>query len=239
MKIKHFAFTLAEVLITLGIIGIVAAITMPSLIQNYRNTVLHNQFKKGYSNLSKALALTKEELGTSDLINNYATYDSKKQDYPYRQDFLNAFYKAINVKTKAKNYKICNFSKTVCWSDYWDTGTPVPVYILEDGSSVSAYINSGTIMLDTDINGPSKGPNRYGFDIFTFAVKSNDTLGPIKMSKLYSDEELEKTEWPVIAGQPCSKQSNQRSNGFGCSYYALNDISPDDNTKTYWKNLPW
>ncbi len=45
------AFTLAEVLITLGIIGVVAAMTIPSLIQNYQEKVLANQFKKKLFNV--------------------------------------------------------------------------------------------------------------------------------------------------------------------------------------------
>ena len=44
-KIK-FAFTLAEVLITLGIIGVVAAITLPTLIKNYQKHVYVTQLKK-------------------------------------------------------------------------------------------------------------------------------------------------------------------------------------------------
>jgi prepilin-type N-terminal cleavage/methylation domain-containing protein len=43
------AFTLAEVLITLGIIGVVAALTMPSLIQHYKNKVLETRIKAFYS----------------------------------------------------------------------------------------------------------------------------------------------------------------------------------------------
>lgn len=42
----RFGFTLAEVLITLGIIGVVAALTLPSLVANYRKQILHSQFKK-------------------------------------------------------------------------------------------------------------------------------------------------------------------------------------------------
>ena len=64
------AFTLAEVLVTLGIIGVVAALTIPALIANYRNMVLENQFKKSYSILSQALISTKEELG-ENLHQNY------------------------------------------------------------------------------------------------------------------------------------------------------------------------
>ncbi len=46
---KKFAFTLAEVLITLGIIGIVAAMTLPSLIIRNQNKALEAGLKKNYS----------------------------------------------------------------------------------------------------------------------------------------------------------------------------------------------
>lgn len=54
-NIQIKAFTLSEVLITLGIIGVVAAMTMPVLIANYRENVIKNQFKKAYSLVSQAL----------------------------------------------------------------------------------------------------------------------------------------------------------------------------------------
>lgn len=57
------AFTIAEVLITLGIIGIVAAMTMPVLIAGYQKNVLKNQFKKTYSMLSQAIVKTQADLG--------------------------------------------------------------------------------------------------------------------------------------------------------------------------------
>ena len=52
--LKKSAFTLAEVLITLGIIGVVAAMTLPVLTQKYQKMVLKNQYKKVYSTLSQA-----------------------------------------------------------------------------------------------------------------------------------------------------------------------------------------
>ena len=52
---KNSAFTLAEVLITLGIIGVVAAMTIPTLISKYQHLVLETGFKKSYSALTKAL----------------------------------------------------------------------------------------------------------------------------------------------------------------------------------------
>ena len=48
-------FTLAEVLITLGIIGVVAALTLPSIIQSYKERALINQAKKSYSNFMNVL----------------------------------------------------------------------------------------------------------------------------------------------------------------------------------------
>lgn len=51
------AFTLAEVLITLGIIGIVAAMTLPTLIQNYRKNVYVNSLKEGYNILNNGFRL--------------------------------------------------------------------------------------------------------------------------------------------------------------------------------------
>ena len=48
---KKAAFTLAEVLITLGIIGIVAAMTIPTLVSNYQKKVLKTQFTKKYAEI--------------------------------------------------------------------------------------------------------------------------------------------------------------------------------------------
>ena len=55
---EKFGFTLAEVLITLGIIGIVSALTIPTLINNYKEKVRDNQFKKVYATLNQALRMT-------------------------------------------------------------------------------------------------------------------------------------------------------------------------------------
>ena len=51
MKHKKFAFTMAEVLITLGVIGVVAAMTLPPLIENYQKTVWVKQLQKNYSKI--------------------------------------------------------------------------------------------------------------------------------------------------------------------------------------------
>lgn len=60
---KQLGFTLAEVLITLGIIGVVAALTMPSLIQNHRKQVVETRLAKFYSVINQAIKLSEVENG--------------------------------------------------------------------------------------------------------------------------------------------------------------------------------
>ena len=55
MKHSHSkGFTLAEVLVTLGIIGVVAAMTMPTLVSNHQRTVYVTQLKKVVTELAQA-----------------------------------------------------------------------------------------------------------------------------------------------------------------------------------------
>ena len=56
------AFTLAEVLITLGIIGVVAAMTMPTTIAKFQHKALETAFKKTYSSLMQAMIYAEPEL---------------------------------------------------------------------------------------------------------------------------------------------------------------------------------
>jgi len=63
MKEKKIGFTLAEILITLGIIGIVAAMTIPTLIANTRSQQYRSRFKKTISILSQAARLNQAQYG--------------------------------------------------------------------------------------------------------------------------------------------------------------------------------
>ena len=60
---RKSAFTLAEVLITLGIIGVVAAMTLPALVNNYKEKELATQVKKTFSNIQNAALLAQKDLG--------------------------------------------------------------------------------------------------------------------------------------------------------------------------------
>ncbi len=57
IKLNKCAFTLSEVLITLGIIGVVAAVTLPTLIANYQKQSTVNKIKKFYTNINQVLQM--------------------------------------------------------------------------------------------------------------------------------------------------------------------------------------
>lgn len=101
MKFK--AFTLAEVLITLGIIGIVAALTIPSIISAYRKRVTETKLKQTYSILSTALTNAEAQLGEPYHI--YYNEDQCPQNTFYchddllYQDFIKP-YVSENVKER-------------------------------------------------------------------------------------------------------------------------------------------
>lgn len=60
---RCLAFTLAEVLITLGIIGVVASMTLPTVVQKYRNQVVETRLKKFYTVFNQAIRLAEVEYG--------------------------------------------------------------------------------------------------------------------------------------------------------------------------------
>ena len=67
---KFFAFTLAEVLITLGVIGVVAALTIPSLIAKHQKKVYVTQLQKAYNTVTNAFKLMQAESGSDNLLDS-------------------------------------------------------------------------------------------------------------------------------------------------------------------------
>lgn len=67
-KLGFTAFTLAEVLVTLGIIGVVASITIPVLMNNVQDNQLKIAWKKSYSVISQAVSMLSNE-NSGDLVN--------------------------------------------------------------------------------------------------------------------------------------------------------------------------
>ena len=70
---RKTAFTLSEVLITLAIIGVVAAMTLPALINSYNEMVMVNKLKRTYSTLINAIDMRRAELGASSYAEVFDT----------------------------------------------------------------------------------------------------------------------------------------------------------------------
>ena len=241
------AFTLAEVLITLGIIGVVAALTMPGLINNIKHKQLEVAFKSAYSIFSQAAQNIKRE-DMEGFGSYYSYFDNEKQINPNAPQFKDVFYKNSGLKVVGKcqydDIYVKNYTKTTTAESYYMHFSNSARIILQDalsnGMCSTFTITASTIFFIVDING-RKAPNVLGHDVFFFKIdNNNDNLVPLKMKKLYTDEELEKTDSPYhyVMGDPCSTKSKQAGNGTGCSYYAVINQNPDDPSKGYWESLP-
>lgn len=240
---KH-AFTLAEVLITLGIIGIIAAMTMPGIIQKQRQKALEVRFKKSYSVLSQILMRVKANWGEG-IKRDFATVDENSLastgiHFPRANEFIKLFYKEAAITGKCNYTKpVMNYNRTA--EAVIDRGVSKPDMQLPDGSCINVQINASRVNITVDTNGAHSGPNTLGHDIFYFQIDNTDTLVPVKTVKKYEEDELDKGENPNVAnqqGNPCYLSSKQKGNGIGCAWYALVNECPDNNGASYWECLP-
>ena len=192
---KRNAFTLAEVLITLGIIGIVAAMTLPVITASIKESIAINQLKTTYSLLSKAVLKTISDNGTLD------TWSDDSVEYLEQE-----FNKALKVIHKCEG----SYSSHLSCIDEKASGMYLyssNIFVLSNGASYQvrlrnpngkATTSSGgkycsaslkkvrqtpgvtahyyyCAQLIVDINGKRK-PNKAGEDIFDFRVFTDGIL---------------------------------------------------------------
>lgn len=197
-KIKKHkqAFTLAEVLITLGIIGVVAAMTLPSLINNTKNQEFISKLKKVNSMLAQATLMIIahegeiEHWGITDgsdtEINRIA--DLYKKELMVVKDCGNdANGGSCVAKTRLKTIKGTGLSSG--WANGTGLGGNVRTFVLNDGTSLvfDAYgadasgfgvttnkMNS-YILITADLNG-EKNPNQLGRDTFLFVLTQDGII---------------------------------------------------------------
>lgn len=206
------AFTLAEVLITLGIIGVVAALTLPSLIQKYQDQVLENQLKKMYSTLSQGVQKAMADDGVSNFIDTELFQACRMAASDACIQMVKKYFNVVAVKTDGREYygnviQCKNIDgKEVCSRDkskrslYWHLGGDRTRnrYVLGDGSefAFSAYAYIGgtgeyySVYIDIDTNG-EKGPNTAGLDTFGLRVDENSRLG----GRDWYVTEIQKNNW--------------------------------------------
>lgn len=169
-KRGYTGFTLAEVLITLGIIGIVASITIPILISNVQATQYKTAYKKSFSDLSNAL-------NTARLNDEFVSIDGNPTNVRTNWDALKSHF---NIS------KSCENSITDgCWIDTCNATikdcSPSAVPGEGEGNSWGFIDASGRFwnhyksshqdyfQLIVDTNG-AQGPNRYGRDKWFFFI---------------------------------------------------------------------
>lgn len=88
MRYKY-AFTLAEVLITLGIIGVVAAMTLPALVTKYKDKELATRTRKAVSAIQQAAQLAQSDYGTPG--DNSSLFDITKTSEEVTKNFAKYF----------------------------------------------------------------------------------------------------------------------------------------------------
>lgn len=173
-------FTLAEVLITLGVIGIVAAMTIPTLMKSISDVQFKSAYKKAFSAASQALM----SAGEQDLL----SYSSAEGD---TVNHLNNFQAFMN---QFKTQKKClNNNNSECWDangekfragSGWLPDASSLAFIDDSGNAWSMYY-SGMFKVFVDTNGFNK-PNQWGKDRFALDVKSStnstSTGIPIKIT---------------------------------------------------------
>jgi prepilin-type N-terminal cleavage/methylation domain-containing protein len=192
-KSKQKAFTLAEVLITIGIIGVVSALTIPTLIKNYQKKVTVEKLKVAYSILSQAVETSKQDngdlstwslqLSSADFANIYIL--------PYLKDWSKI--PAYQAYTRGNGGEIPPFN--------WNTSQ---LYALSNGMVISLNNDCEQLLqITVDINGKAK-PNYMGKDIFIFTISyAKNKLTPYGNHR----NGLSRTFLAQTSGHACSKDA--------------------------------
>ncbi len=165
------AFTLAEVLITLGIIGVVAAMTIPNLITSYKIKAIHTKLLKSYSVIKQIdMMMKSDDLDAEMYMSNSNT--------PYSNVFIKYLTGATNCGSGYKNR---------CFS-VWDTyiNSRMSPALIDDGCLIgidgvvymfeNMYASNSSdslLWITVDINGYKTKPNEMGIDLFTFEYVNN------------------------------------------------------------------
>ena len=208
-SLKSAAFTLAEVLVTLGIIGVVSAMTVPTLMQNYQRQSYVTQLHKTYNEMSQALLRYQTDRNAINLTEAGLT------DINSLDSFMKNYFKIV---------KDCGMDETACFGsnykkidgssiNFMSTDSDgVRAYVLANGASIA--IISGSNYFHLDVNG-KKGPNIVGRDTFAIKIHSNGLLDELCNSAPCSAEEREQ-----LFTNHCIKSS---SLWWGCFGKILND----------------
>ena len=204
---KKQGFTLAEVLITLGIVGVVAALTAPALVMSSRNeanaarlsTVVSNMenafqsaiAQEGADNLYGTSLWQENEVSGRTSANSRAQFVGRLGQYMILngyKDNPNSFYNGVQTYCMSSNGGVGQASSIV--NDYFviETKNGATIFMHTHRRAnlaiqKTAAINAGcTLYTDAadiiiDVNGKNS-PNVFGRDIFFFVLGENGVLYP-------------------------------------------------------------
>ena len=154
-------FTLSETLIIIGIIGVVSALTVPALIQNYKRHIVETRLKYSYSLLTQAVTKAQAEYGD---ISNW-DWEKPQADSEYLANILYSdnftdkyifpYIKAEKIKQRS-TYNVTPIQLA--------NGTIWKIMLFNPG-----LLNRPIALVIIDIDG-SKGKNQGGIDIFYFSI---------------------------------------------------------------------
>jgi len=219
-----FAFTLAEVLIVIGILGMVAEMTIPTLINNTQDAVLKSSFKKAYSVASQAwLMAVTENSGTFTGRGGWSCTwpDATTADYNVVDGRTDAF------KGEMKVIKSC-VNQTGCWPVSYEYDT-----ILGNGTTIGSFspydyswetadgmcwaapwniVDQSHLVVDTNCD---KKPNKVGQDIFSFMLGVDGVV-------YFAIDDKSTTGKPVSSGSVCPWIADPETiNGRSVSFRSL------------------
>ena len=177
---KALAFTLAETLIVMGIIGVVAALTIPNLNASTADKEKVAKLKKIYSNLEDAIGRAQAVYGpTSDwslmtLGGNEASTRAAERIGDFlkvsKTCGLTANSACLPTNVKYLNGTAFAGGTSVSYELASGNESYVYKYILADGTGIGIQAACGHVFFTVDIDGPSKGAQTIGKDLFGFNV---------------------------------------------------------------------
>ncbi len=187
---RSFGFTLAEVLITLGIIGVVAALTLPNLVANYKKQALVSQLRKTVSILEQGFQKMRADAGGVDSLEDTEIFvtlrnsDSPEpmSNYIDGDPIGNSFYRYDMAKyfsiVDCPKYPI-GYERKYRDTEDVDTFAEERYILLSDGTMLSFDMIetrqgiTGSVIID--VNG-IKAPNVFGYDVFQFYIENDGKL---------------------------------------------------------------
>ncbi len=231
------AFTLAEVLITLGVIGVVSALTLPILVNHHRNSVALAGLKVAYAKINDGFLFMRSDENVDDLRNLpvFREMDSENfQDEEVQSSLDLQMRKYFNIVKSYKAGESCadcpvyvqmngelsaGGQYDYAWRGFSTDGM---IYFMHLSGPQTAE-NTGKIQsivayFFVDING-TKLPNKWGKDMFQFALAQNGLLYSAWGKELSEAMPQSQTYWGSNSsgcGSPANKDVST-STGYACT----------------------